>query len=44
MMDYELGSTALAGLVYYTGTQFPEKYRKSFLPAMLSPVVSTAIR
>ncbi|WP_221394342.1 c-type cytochrome [Dyadobacter sp. NIV53] len=30
MMDYELGSTALAGLVYYTGTQFPEKYRKSF--------------
>ncbi|WP_138481200.1 PVC-type heme-binding CxxCH protein [Dyadobacter bucti] len=30
MMSYELGSTALAGLVYYTGTQFPEKYRKSF--------------
>jgi len=30
MMSYELGSTALAGLVYYTGTQFPEKYKKSF--------------
>jgi putative heme-binding domain-containing protein len=30
MMSYELGSTALAGLVYYTGNQFPEKYHKSF--------------
>jgi putative membrane-bound dehydrogenase-like protein len=30
MMHYELGSTALAGLVYYTGTQFPEQYRNSF--------------
>ncbi|CAG5069967.1 hypothetical protein DYBT9623_02707 [Dyadobacter sp. CECT 9623] len=30
MMDYDLGSTALAGLVYYTGTQFPEQYRNSF--------------
>ncbi len=30
MMSYELGSTALAGLVYYTGKQFPEKYQKSF--------------
>ncbi|SDH13662.1 putative membrane-bound dehydrogenase domain-containing protein [Dyadobacter soli] len=31
MMTYDLGSTALAGLVYYTGTQFPAKYRGSFL-------------
>ncbi|TDE11089.1 PVC-type heme-binding CxxCH protein [Dyadobacter psychrotolerans] len=30
MMSYELGSTALAGLVYYTGTQFPETYKNSF--------------
>ena len=30
MMSYELGSTALAGLVYYTGQQFPEMYQKSF--------------
>lgn len=30
MMTYDLGSTALAGLVYYTGKQFPEKYRGSF--------------
>ncbi|TLV00724.1 PVC-type heme-binding CxxCH protein [Dyadobacter luticola] len=30
MMSYDLGSTALAGLVYYTGTQFPETYRNSF--------------
>lgn len=30
MMTYDLGSTALAGLVYYTGTQFPAKYRGSF--------------
>jgi putative heme-binding domain-containing protein len=30
MMSYELGSTALAGLVYYTGKLFPEKYQKSF--------------
>ncbi|PSR55469.1 dehydrogenase [Adhaeribacter arboris] len=30
MMDYDLNSTALAGLVYYTDTQFPEEYRNSF--------------
>ena len=30
MMGYELGSTALAGLVYYTGQHFPENYRNSF--------------
>nr|WP_295927037.1 PVC-type heme-binding CxxCH protein [uncultured Dyadobacter sp.] len=30
MMTYDLGSTALAGLVYYTGTQFPEMYRNTF--------------
>ncbi|NIJ51498.1 PVC-type heme-binding CxxCH protein [Dyadobacter arcticus] len=30
MMSYDLGSTALAGLVYYTGTQYPEQYRNSF--------------
>jgi len=30
MMSYELGSTALAGLVYYTDQQFPEEYQKSF--------------
>ncbi len=30
MMTYDLGSTALAGLVYYTGTQFPARYRGSF--------------
>lgn len=30
MMSYELGSTALAGLVYYTDQQFPETYRHSF--------------
>lgn len=30
MMSYDLASTALAGLVYYTGNQFPEKYQKSF--------------
>ena len=30
MMSYDLGSTALAGLVYYTGTQYPEVYRNSF--------------
>ena len=30
MMSYELGSTALSGLVYYTGQQFPEEYRNSF--------------
>lgn len=30
MTSYELGSTALAGLVYYTGEQFPEAYRNSF--------------
>ncbi|CAG5007133.1 hypothetical protein DYBT9275_03970 [Dyadobacter sp. CECT 9275] len=30
MMSYDLGSTALAGLVYYTGTHFPALYRNSF--------------
>lgn len=30
MMSYELGSTAISGLVYYTGLQFPEEYRHSF--------------
>ncbi|MHB1179366.1 MAG: PVC-type heme-binding CxxCH protein [Daejeonella sp.] len=30
MMSYELGSTALSGLVYYSGEQFPEPYRNSF--------------
>ena len=30
MTSYELGSTALAGLDYYTGEQFPEAYRNSF--------------
>lgn len=30
MMSYELGSTALSGLVYYTGQQFPEEYQNSF--------------
>ncbi|MGK6350064.1 PVC-type heme-binding CxxCH protein [Parapedobacter sp. DT-150] len=30
MMSYELGSTALSGLVYYTDQQFPEAYRQSF--------------
>lgn len=30
MMSYELGSTAISGLVYYTGLQFPEEYRQSF--------------
>jgi len=30
MMSYELGSTALAGLVHYTDQQFPETYRGSF--------------
>lgn len=30
MMNYDLGSTALAGLVYYTGTQFPAEYKNSF--------------
>lgn len=30
MMSYELGSTALSGLVYYLGEQFPEEYRNSF--------------
>ncbi len=30
MTSYELGSTALAGLVYYTGQQFPEAYRNNF--------------
>lgn len=30
MMDYGLNSTALSGLVYYTDTQFPEKYQHSF--------------
>lgn len=30
MMSYELGSTALSGLDYYLGEQFPEEYRNSF--------------
>jgi glucose/arabinose dehydrogenase len=30
MMSYELGSTAISGLVYYTGLQFPAEYRHSF--------------
>lgn len=30
MMSYELGSTALSGLVYYSSVQFPEAYRGSF--------------
>ncbi|AXE20536.1 dehydrogenase [Runella rosea] len=30
MMSYELGSTALSGLVYYVGEQFPAEYRNSF--------------
>ncbi|TCD00196.1 PVC-type heme-binding CxxCH protein [Pedobacter psychroterrae] len=30
MMSYELGSTALSGLDYYLGEQFPEEYRHSF--------------
>ncbi|ODS79573.1 MAG: hypothetical protein ABS46_15635 [Cytophagaceae bacterium SCN 52-12] len=30
MTGYELGSTALAGLVYYTGVHFPPSYRNSF--------------
>lgn len=30
MMHYELGSTAIAGLAYYMGEQFPAEYRNSF--------------
>lgn len=30
MMSFELGSTALSGLDYYLGEQFPEEYRNSF--------------
>lgn len=30
LMDHNYGSTALAGLEYYIGTQFPEAYRNSF--------------
>lgn len=30
MMSYELGSTALSGLDFYLGEQFPEEYRNSF--------------
>ncbi len=30
MMRHEYGSTALAGLEYYTGNQFPEAYRQNF--------------
>ena len=30
MMNFNLGSTALAGLVYYTGNQFPEEYQNCF--------------
>ncbi len=30
MMRHEYGSTALAGLEYYTGDQFPEEFRQNF--------------
>ncbi|MEM7373176.1 MAG: PVC-type heme-binding CxxCH protein [Bacteroidota bacterium] len=30
LMDHNYGSTALAGLDYYLGTQYPEDYRNSF--------------
>lgn len=30
MMSYELGSTALSGLVYYIGDGFPKEYQNSF--------------
>lgn len=30
MTSYELGSTALAGLVYYTGVHFPSSYQNNF--------------
>lgn len=30
MMDYQIGSTALSGLVYYNGEAFPKAYRNSF--------------
>lgn len=30
MMDYQIGSTALSGLVYYNAGAFPEEYRNSF--------------
>jgi hypothetical protein len=30
MMDYDLNSTALAGLIYYTDTHFPAQYQHSF--------------
>ena len=30
LMDHNYGSTALAGLEYYLGTQFPEAFRNSF--------------
>ncbi|WP_285058248.1 PVC-type heme-binding CxxCH protein [Pedobacter ginsengisoli] len=30
MMSFELGSTALSGLDYYLGEQFPQEYRNSF--------------
>jgi len=30
MIDYQLNSTGLAGLVYYDDTHFPEPYRHSF--------------
>lgn len=30
MMSYEFGSTANSGLVYYTGSQFPEAYSHNF--------------
>ena len=30
MMSYEFGSTANSGMVYYTGSQFPEEYRNNF--------------
>ena len=30
MMNYEFGSTANSGMIYYTGLQFPEEYRNNF--------------
>src|SRR5213079_2967038 len=30
MMDYEFGSTANSGMVYYTGTAYPEEFRHNF--------------
>jgi len=30
MMDYEFGSTANSGMVYYTGTEFPDAFKHNF--------------